>query len=54
VAEFFAAARGAFQNQLGLSWDLAPKAITPGEISAREDWVGREAVTSVVNMGRAS
>ena len=35
VADFFAAARGAFQTQLGLRWGLSPLTITLAEINAR-------------------
>jgi hypothetical protein len=35
VAEFFAAARGAFQHQLGLRWGLPPQTITLADINAR-------------------
>ena len=35
VAEFFAAARGAFQSQLGLRWGLPPQTITLAEINVR-------------------
>jgi hypothetical protein len=35
VAEFFAAARGAFQFQLGLLWNLPPRTITLAEINSR-------------------
>ena len=35
AAEFFAAARGAFQSQLGLRWGLPPQTITLADINAR-------------------
>jgi hypothetical protein len=35
VAEFFAAARGAFQSQLGLRWGLPPQTITLADINTR-------------------
>jgi len=35
VSEFFAAARGALQNQLGLHWDLPAQTITLADINAR-------------------
>ena len=35
VAEFFTAARGAFQYQLGLRWGLPPQTITLAEINSR-------------------
>ena len=35
VAEFFAAARGAFQTQLGRLWNLPPRTITLAEINSR-------------------
>jgi hypothetical protein len=35
AAEFFAAARGAFQTQLGLRWGLRPQTITLAEVNSR-------------------
>jgi hypothetical protein len=35
ASEFFAAARGALQNQLGLRWNLPAQTITLADINAR-------------------
>jgi hypothetical protein len=37
TSEFFAAARGALQNQLGMLWGLIPQTITLAEVNARQN-----------------